>query len=427
MKIYFNCVGCRLNQSEIERLSNQFRMAGHEIAHSVEESDLVVINTCTVTSAAAADSRRLTRQAYRRNPNARIVLTGCWSTLEREEAQKFPGVIQVIDNSDKDQLVEHVLNLPENETLLEPTVRYPLHGRRARTRAFIKVQDGCDNSCTFCITTIARGDARSVSQSRVIHEVQAAAAAGIQEVVLTGVQLTAYGKDRNNGYNLETLVKSILAHTEIPRLRLSSLEPWEIERNFFQLWKDPRMCRQLHLPLQSGSTTTLRRMGRPITPQAYADLISKAREKIPSVAITTDILVGFPGETEAEFEQSLSFIDQIGFARAHVFTYSPRPGTPAYRLPQRVPVQISRKRNKIVRDTVAKSSLKFRGSFLGKTLIALWEKATPLDDNNWEMQGLTDNYLRVRAIASSNLWNHLSPIQILKVEENDLFSEIIHG
>jgi len=426
MKIYFNSVGCRLNQSEIERLSNQFRMAGHEIAHSVEESDLVVINTCTVTSAAAADSRRLTRQAYRRNPKARIVLTGCWSTLEREDAQKFPGVIQVIDNSEKDQLVEHILNLHENEVFLEPTVRYPLHGRRARTRAFIKVQDGCDNKCTFCITTIARGDARSVPHDRVILEVQAAAAAGIQEIVLTGVQLTAYGKDRMDEYNLETLVRSILTHTEIPRLRLSSLEPWEIERGFLQLWEDPRVCRQLHLPLQSGSTTTLRRMGRPITPQAYADLISEAREKIPSVAITTDILVGFPGENESEFEQSISFIKEMHFARAHVFSYSPRPGTPAFRLPQRVPVEISRKRNKIVRDTVAKSSLKYRESFLGKKLTALWENATPLDENNWELRGLTDNYLRVRAIASSNLWNRLSPIRILKVEEKELFTEILH-
>jgi len=425
MKIFLNSVGCRLNQSEIERLSNQFRMVGHEIVGSVEESDLVVINTCTVTSAAAADSRRITRQTHRKNLNAQIVLTGCWSTLEEENALKLPGVIKVVNNSDKDQLVPLILNLPQEEFDLEPTIRYPVQGLRARTRAFIKAQDGCDNSCTFCITTVARGDGMSVSPKQVIQEIQAAIAAGIQEVVLTGVQLTAYGKDREDDYTLRSLVGSILHHTDIPRLRLSSLEPWEIASEFFQLWTDPRLCRQLHLPLQSGSVTTLRRMGRPITPKAYEHLISQAREMIPSVAITTDIIVGFPGETEAEFEQSLSFIDQMAFAQAHVFTYSPRTGTPAFRLPNRIPNDISRQRNKIVRDTVARSSKRFKEDFIGEELCALWETAAPLDHEKWEMKGLTDNYLRVRAIASRNLWNQISSIRISRVVENELFAKIL--
>jgi threonylcarbamoyladenosine tRNA methylthiotransferase MtaB len=425
MKIFLNSIGCRLNQSEIERISNQFRLVGHEIVDSVENSDLVIINTCTVTSAAAADSRKIIRQAHRKNPEAQIVLTGCWSTLEEAEARNFSGVIHVVHNSTKDQLVPMILNLPEGESDLEPRIRYPLQGLRARTRAFIKVQDGCNNSCTFCLTTIARGAAKSIPPDQIHNEVRAAIAAGIQEVVLTGVQLTAYGVDRQDNYNLKSLVRSVLDHTDIPRLRLSSLEPWGVKSDFFQLWTDPRLCRQLHLPLQSGSAHTLRRMGRPISPESYTRLIDEAREMIPHVAITTDIIVGFPGETEAEFNQSLTFIDQTAFAQAHVFTYSPRKGTPAFRLPDRVPNKIARKRNKVVQDTVARSSKVYKEGFLNRRLSALWETSLPLDHNNWELRGLTDNYLRVRAIADNNLWNHLSPIRVLKVGEKELLCEII--
>jgi threonylcarbamoyladenosine tRNA methylthiotransferase MtaB len=398
-------------------------MVGHKIVDSAEDCDLVVINTCTVTSAAAADSRRLTRQAHRQNPEAQIVLTGCWSTLEAEQAMQLPGVIQVINNADKDHLVLQILDVDEKLNL-EPNIRYPVRGSRARTRAFIKTQDGCDNSCTFCITTIARGRSKSVPPDQVIQEIRAAEAAGLKEAVLTGVQLTAYGKDREDVKSLKSLVENILNQTEIPRLRLSSLEPWEINADFFELWSNSRLCRQLHLPLQSGSTKTLRRMGRPIMPSGYAQLISDARKAIPSIAVTTDIIVGFPGETDEEFEESLSFIDRMSFARAHVFSYSPRPGTPAYQLPNRIPKIITQERSRLVRDRVSASSLLFKQGFLDKELIVLWENASYIDDEGWEMKGLTDNYLQVRALAEDNLWNKLSLVKVSVIEGDVLIAEI---
>lgn len=425
MNIYLNSVGCRLNQSEIERISNQFRMVGHEIVSEVEESDLVIINTCTVTSAAASDSRAQARQAYKRNPNARIILTGCWSTLEKQEAMDLPGVIRVIDNSEKDQLAPHILNLPQEKFDLEPSIRYPVPGVRMRTRAFIKAQDGCDNKCTFCIITIARGPARSRVPDQIIHEIQSAVVGGAQEAVLTGVQLTAYGKDLANRINLKTLIESILHHTDIPRLRLSSLEPWGLDGDFYDLWNNKRLCRQLHLPLQSGSKTILRRMGRPISPQKYASVVHQAREKIPSIAITTDIIVGFPGETENEFHETLTFIKEIRFAQAHVFVFSPRPGTSAIRLPNKIPRNISRQRSKQIREVIKQSAKAYRKRFIGEDLVVLWETATPLDENKWEMRGITDNYLRVRSLAHHNFWNQLTPVRILSCENEELQAEIL--
>jgi threonylcarbamoyladenosine tRNA methylthiotransferase MtaB len=398
-------------------------MVGHKIVGSVEDCDLVIINTCTVTSAAAADSRRLSRQAHRQNPKAQIVLTGCWSTLEADQAMELPGVVRVIDNDQKDLLVPEILNLDGNLSL-EPNIRYPVRGTRARTRAFIKTQDGCDNSCTFCITTIARGKAKSIPPKQVIQEIHAAEAAGVKEIVLTGVQLSAYGKDREDIRSLKSFVETVLGQTEIPRLRLSSLEPWELDSDFFELWSDLRVCRHLHLPLQSGSAKTLRRMGRPILPSGYAQLVDLARQTIPSLAVTTDIIVGFPGETDEEFEESLAFIDAMSFTRAHVFSYSPRRGTPAFLLPRRIPKQIAQERNKIVRERVSGSSLTFKKEFLGKELTVLWEKASQLRNKAWEMKGLSDNYLQVRAVAEENLWNKMSLVKITGIEEGTLIATI---
>jgi threonylcarbamoyladenosine tRNA methylthiotransferase MtaB len=427
MKIYLNSVGCRLNQSEIERIANQFRMFGHDIVGTAEECDLVIINTCTVTSPAASDSRAMVRRAYRKNPKARIILTGCWSTLEKEKALALPGVTRVIQNHEKDQLVPIILNLSEEETDIEPVVRHPVPGVRKRTRAFIKVQDGCNNRCTFCITTIARGSSRSMPQKRILSEIRSAIAGGAQEAVLTGVQLTAYGKDLANQVNLKTLIQSILQHTDLPRLRLSSLEPWEVDANLFELWENERLCRQIHLPLQSAANTTLRRMGRPITAQKFASIVAQARKKIPSIAITTDIIVGFPGETDEEFQETLQFVKQTRFAQAHVFTYSLRPGTPAFLLPDKVPYSIARRRSRQVREIQERASHDYQNSFIGKNLVALWETASRTNKNKWKLRGITDNYLRVSAFSEQNLWNRLTPVRILSCETKELKAEILPG
>jgi threonylcarbamoyladenosine tRNA methylthiotransferase MtaB len=427
MKIFLNSVGCRLNQSEIERISNQFRMFGHDIVPSAQECELAIINTCTVTSPAAADSRAMVRRTYKMNPKAKIILTGCWSTIEEKKALNLPGVVRVVHNNEKDRLVPLILDLPKENFDLEPILREPVPGVRMRTRAFIKAQDGCDNRCTFCITTIARGPARSMPQEQILAEIQSAVLGGTQEAVLTGVQLTAYGKDLNSNITLQTLIESIFHHTDLPRLRLSSLEPWEVGAELLELWKNERLCRQIHLPLQSGSNSTLRRMGRPMTSQRYASIVAQARERIPSVAITTDIIVGFPGETDEEFQESLLFVKEMRFARAHVFVYSPRSGTSATHIPNRIPIHIARLRSSQIREITNESSQDYRKKFLGKELFALWEVGTPVEPDKWEMRGLTDNYLRVYAIGDHNLWNRLSPVRILDCTNDGLKAEILPG
>jgi len=275
MKVYFDTIGCRLNQAEIERLANQFRKAGHTIIESAQEADMVVINTCAVTAAAASDSREKARQANAAGAK-QIVLTGCWATLEPENAADLPGVMRVVTNQHKEELGSDILGIPLTEFEAEPIIREPLPGIHRRTRAFIKVQDGCDNFCTFCVTRIARGRGMSVPEDEVIREINAAVQGGAQEAVLSGVHLGSWGNDWKNGKSLRDLIQVILDHTKIRRLRLSSLEPWDLEKSFFELWNDPRMCRHLHFPLQSGSGTVLRRMARNTTPEKYRELVSQA-------------------------------------------------------------------------------------------------------------------------------------------------------
>ncbi len=297
MNIYLDTIGCRLNQSEIETFARQFCAAGHMLVASPDQADLVVINTCTVTSQAASDSRQKIRQAARLGA-AEIVATGCWATMEPEAAAALPRVSHVITNLDKDHLVASLLPASPSERAETPTTRQPLPGAHQRTRAFIKVQDGCDNRCTYCITCLARGPSRSHSIQAIQQDVAAALAGGALEIVLTGVHLGAWGADLHPASELTNLIQALLADPHLPRLRLSSLEPWDLELRFFALWQDARLCRHLHLPLQSGCAATLRRMARKTTPQAYAQLVQNARAAIPGIAITTDIIVGFPGESE---------------------------------------------------------------------------------------------------------------------------------
>lgn len=425
MKIYLDSIGCRLNQSEIERYSAHFRMAGHSLVGSPTESDMVVINTCTVTSKAGADSRSKVRRINRQNPHAKIILTGCWSSLEEAKAFELPGVVDVIENSRKDELVPLILKRPPQEFEREPVTREPIPGNRMRTRSFIKAQDGCDNQCTFCITTIARGPSKSVPPERVINEINAAVAGGVQEAVLTGVQLTSYGKEQGEAIDLKVLVEMIFDLTHLPRLRLSSLEPWNLPDSFFDAWKNPRLCRQLHVPLQSGSASVLRRMARPITPAIYSKVVESVRDRVPDISITTDIIAGFPGETEEEFEESLDFIQTMKFSDAHIFRYSARPGTAAIRIPNPVPSKVARDRSRKIRNVIDKSAISYATRFVGTQQIVLWESVTALDGNEWEVVGLSDNYLRVKSIVSSNLANMLSTVMITDVNERGIRGKVV--
>jgi len=330
----------------------------------------------------------------------------------------LPNVLRVVNNSHKDNLVTDLLDIPLESFDLEPIAREPLPGLRQRTRAFIKVQDGCDNHCTFCVTTIARGEGRSRPLADVIADIQSALDGGTKEIVLTGVHLGSWGHDL--GFHLRDLVKAILDHTDTPRLRLSSLEPWDLEADFFQLWGDERLCQHLHLPLQSGCATTLKRMARKTTPVSFRDLVSAARQIMPEAAITTDVIAGFPGETEEEFAESLEFIREMDFAGGHAFTYSPRPGTGAARLAGQIRHEIRKERNAVLRGVFEEGVQVFRQRFIGQEMSVLWESVTEMNGQGWQMEGLTGNYLRVTALAPQPRWNLLDRVMLTRQTMNGL-------
>ena len=424
MKVYLNSIGCRLNQSEIERYANQFRAAGHSLATAPEGADLVVVNTCAVTAEAASDSRQKIRQAARGAPG-RLVVTGCWSTLDPAQAQALPGVTDVVTNASKDGLVPDLLGMPSESFDLEPLARQPLPGIHLRTRAFIKAQDGCDQHCTYCVTRVARGPSRSRPIEDVVADVQLALRGGAKEIVLSGVQLGAWGADLPGGLRLMHLAGAILGQTDVPRLRFSSLEPWDVDERFLGLWQDARMCRHLHLPLQSGSDDTLRRMARKLRTEGYARVVELARQAIPNVAITTDIIAGFPGESDEEFEESLAFIERMAFAAGHVFTYSARAGTPAARFPAQVAHPLRKERNARVREVLQESTYRYQTAFLNATLPVLWEAADQVGPDGWHTSGLTDNYLRVRSVSPSALWNTISQVRLDAVRADGLVGTIL--
>jgi threonylcarbamoyladenosine tRNA methylthiotransferase MtaB len=434
MKIFLDTIGCRLNQAEIEQYARQFRAAGHTLVSSPHEADLSVVNTCAVTAAAASDSRQKIRQSSRAGVKE-VVVTGCWSTLKPDQAVALPGVSRVIPNPQKDLLVPALLNTPADEFEHEPLEREIIPGARLRTRAFIKVQDGCDNRCTFCITTVARGPGRSRSIEEILRDIRAALMIhsdlklqaekeAAKEIVLTGVHLGSWGHDLDTKLSLRDLIRAILDQTDTPRLRLSSLEPWDLDEHFFDLWQNKRLCRHLHLPLQSGSANTLRRMARKTTPESFAALVQAARSAIPGVAVTTDVITGFPGETESEFLESLAFVEALHFAGGHVFTYSARGGTAAARMPDQVPVAVRKERNAQMRSAFASSSLAYQSNFIGQVLPVLWESATKLGPQNWHMSGLTDNYLRVAAQAPRQLWNQVVPVRLTELSAAGLQGKI---
>jgi threonylcarbamoyladenosine tRNA methylthiotransferase MtaB len=422
MRVYLDTVGCRLNQAEIEGMAGEFRAAGHEIVAAPEQADLAVVNTCSVTGSAAADSRALIRRLARKG-RGRIVATGCWATLRQSEARAMPGVLAIFPNRHKETLVADVLGFKEKAAIVDVRPRQPIPGARHRTRAFIKVQDGCDNHCTFCVTTIARGAGRSRGWLEVVADVRAAVQGGAKEIVLTGVQLGSWGADL--GLHLGELLRAILRETEAPRVALSSLEPWNLEPEFFRLWEDTRLCRHFHLPLQSGCAATLRRMRRRTTPDAYRALVEAALGLLPDAAITTDVIAGFPGETEDEFRASLEFVRGMELAGGHAFTYSPMAGTAAARMERQVPVEVRRRRTRCFTALFEAAGHEFRTKHLGTRRGVLWESATGMDCGGWEMDGLTDNYIRVDAWAAESRWNRIDPVLLQETAHDRIHGVIV--
>ncbi|MBN1811385.1 MAG: tRNA (N(6)-L-threonylcarbamoyladenosine(37)-C(2))-methylthiotransferase MtaB [Anaerolineae bacterium] len=428
MKVYLQSFGCRLNQSEVETMARRFTAAGHVVVGDPAQADVCVLNTCAVTAEAERKSRHRIRALTRINPRTHIAVVGCYATLVPEESAALPAASWVVSNADKDRVVEVVAlpsPLPPRPPFPSPQVGRGEGGRRgdgvrARTRSFVKVQDGCDNHCTYCVVRLLRGPSRSRYLADVVAEVQAFVNEGCQEAVLTGVNLGAYGRDLGQPGGLRTLIEALLADTDLPRLRLSSLEPWDVDEDFFRLWGDVRLCRQLHLPLQAGCDETLRRMGRRITTVAFARLVEAARAAVPDVAVTTDVIVGFPGEDEAAFRAGCEFVAAMEFARLHVFPYSPRPGTPAARLPGRVGREEARERARVMRELGDEQARRFRRRFVGCEMAVLWEQRHR--DGLWV--GLTGNYIRVVTRAESDLHNRLIPTRLVAERDGCLIGEV---
>lgn len=428
MKVYLHAIGCRLNQSELETLARQLLAAGHQVVDSPVQAEKIVINTCAVTAEAARDGRNLTRRFHRQNQAAEILLTGCYATIAPAQLAQVEGAGRVVVNQDKANLL-HILDpqapadLPVYDQ--EPLLREFLAGTAGNTRAFVKVQDGCNNRCTFCITTIARGAGQSRHLGDVVAEIQALSAAGYREAVLTGVHLGSYGHDFGNRTRLKELMQAILTHTDIPRLRLSSLEPWDVAPGFFDLWANPRLLPHLHLPLQSGSDAVLRRMARRTSRADFRALTAAARAAIPHLNLTTDLIVGFPGETEAEFGASLDFVREIGFARLHVFPYSSRPGTAAARMPHQLPNTVKKERVARMMALGQELGLTFHEQFVGQAADVLWETAVSANGAGLQWVGYTANYIRVQATGPVDLFNRITPTRLHTPRPDGMMGKIL--
>ncbi|NLE51817.1 MAG: tRNA (N(6)-L-threonylcarbamoyladenosine(37)-C(2))-methylthiotransferase MtaB [Chloroflexi bacterium] len=422
MKVYLEFTGCRLNQSEIETLARQFGQAGHQVVGSPSEADLCVVNTCAVTNEAARSSRTMIRRLNRSNAGAQIVATGCYAELSPQAVGSLPGVKMVVGNAEKDRLVPIVL---QDDALAEvydrePLERESLPGALGRTRAFVKAQDGCDNRCTFCVTTIARGKGRSRALADVVREVQRLVEAGYQEVVLTGVHLGSYGHDLGVRDGLAHLVRALLSETDVPRLRLSSLEPWDLSVEFFELWENPRLCRHLHLPLQSGCDATLKRMARRTTQAKFRTLVEAARARIADLALSTDVIAGFPGETDTEFETSFAFVREMDFMKLHVFRYSKRPGTAAAKMPGHVAEDVKKARSARLLALSNEGAGRFARRFLGREMPVLWEQVSGATPDGFVNSGLTDHYLRVEFVSPDALTNTITTVRVVGLRDGKL-------
>jgi threonylcarbamoyladenosine tRNA methylthiotransferase MtaB len=417
MKVHVTTLGCRLNQSESDRIAREFAMLGHDVVMDAAQAELQIINTCAVTHKATRESRQLARYAHRAAPHALTVITGCASEIEPEFFADVDGVACVTGHKEKEQLIPLLL---ERGLLSPPDAQvseaFPLP--HTRTRAFVKIQDGCGNACAYCVSRLARGEERSRPIAAIVREVNMLVAEGFHEIVLTGLHAASYGRDLNA--NLAALVRALLAQTTIPRIRLSSLEPWGASDELLDLWGDARLCRHLHLPLQAGCDATLRRMRRGYNTRQYAARIESARKRIPNIGISTDIIVGFPNESEQEFEASLRFVAQMQFSQAHVFPFSPRAGTEAATMRGQASERVKQARSEAMRQVTAATARCFRETLIGQTFKVLWEQQA---QGYWT--GFTDNYVRVFCASADDWHNRITPTRIVGFGGDGMSGELL--
>lgn len=406
-------LGCKLNQAETEQLARQLAEAGCKVVSPEEPADIYILNTCTVTHVADRKARHLLRMAHRNNPSCRIVALGCLADRAAGELSRIEGVDLVAGNDAKDTLPQ----LLADKGFLKVTRKAKAKQHRNRTRSFIKAQDGCNNSCSYCIVPLVRGREKSLPADQVIDEINKRVADGFQEVILTGTEIGRYQSD---GLDLKGLIVYILQQTEIIRLRLSSVQPDEVKLELISLWQNPRLCRHFHISLQSGSDTVLQRMNRHYTADEFAKTVASIRAEIPDAAITTDIIVGFPGETEAEFQQSYDLCREMRFSRMHVFPYSPREGTRAAKMEGQLPSSVKKQRSEKML-ALAKTSLQnFSSSCLGRSETVLFEQGS-----QGIYSGFTGTYIKVYAKSESDLTNKIIQVKLVELFKDGVWGELV--
>lgn len=433
-KIAFYTLGCKVNQADTASMENLFLRSGHQLVSFDGEADVYIINTCVVTNTGQRKSRQTIHRAIRKNPNALIVVTGCYPQTAAEEVKAIAGVDMIIGNQDRAQivqLVEERLAHRQTDTLdavHKLTASTAFEEMAAgditdKTRAFLKIQEGCNQFCTYCIIPYARGPLRSRSLESIRTETQRLISAGFKEIVLIGIHLGCYGKENPDGPTLYDAVKTVLEVPGVQRLRLGSLESVEVEPRLLTLMQeDARFCRHLHLPLQSGCDKTLQAMHRPYTTAKFKTLLADIKTRVPDIAITTDVIVGFPGETEADFETTCKFAESCGFSKMHIFPFSARKGTPAEKFAGAVTEAVKKERADIlgrIDETMHKTFLQ---AMVGQTAEVLFEQPA----GEYYFEGLTGNYQRVFVKSGGrNLGGEILPVKITAFDGEKLLGEII--
>ncbi|MDL2281053.1 tRNA (N(6)-L-threonylcarbamoyladenosine(37)-C(2))-methylthiotransferase MtaB [Selenomonadales bacterium OttesenSCG-928-I06] len=441
-KAAFATLGCKVNQYDTETIKGMFQAKGYEIVDFSQIADVYIINTCSVTSLSEKKSRQLMRRASRLNENAIIAVTGCYAQVAKEEIEKIPEIDVITGSSNRKDiinLVEQKFKEKENELSSKNKITsikefssfedIPILFPPKRTRAFLKIQDGCENYCSYCIIPHTRGKFRSRSLESIIAESKRLIENGFQEIVLTGINLAAYGQDLGKRGSLVNVVKEILQLQNLKRLRLGSLELLEVADSLIDLFNsEDRLCKHLHLPLQSGDDFILKEMNRHYTTSYYREKVNNIRSKVQDISITTDVIVGFPGETEEYFNNTANFIDEMKFAKVHIFPYSKRPKTKAYYLKDQVSEQVKKERVKILEQISENNKEDFEKSFIGKKTKVLFEEEKTVQingENEKFIEGLTENYLRVFVPFNADYLGDVAKIKVTEHKDQYLFGEIL--
>ena len=430
-KVYFETLGCKTNQYESEALAALFNEAGYGYTENIDEADICVVNTCTVTHVSDRKSRQIIRRvAAAKKKDAVLVVCGCYAQVAMEDVAALGEADVIIGTNQRSHIVKAVedfLASNKRKTYVATTKEMAdfeslgAHRIINMTRAYLKIQEGCQQFCSYCIIPYARGPLRSRKMADILAEVKNLENEDFRELILTGTHIGAYGEEADNeGYDLADVCERILANSSISRLRLGSVEPTEVTDKLLKLMRDnPRMCRHLHLPLQSGSDEVLKRMKRPYKTEDYRLVVQRAREMVPDVAITTDIMVGFPGESNDDFRESLMFADEIAFAGMHIFKYSPRENTPAAAMPNQVDSGLKDKRSKAMAAVAEKNELKYMESFIGREVEVLLEEL----DKKGYWEGHTDNYLKILCRFADAEKGQLRRVKISELNKHNLYGE----